>query len=290
MAKFGSKEAVLAQISDLFDTLNAGNLQADEMDLLVELTRELHERTAILRYKAYESKVFGTTSKTTDIEVDEVVEVKVENEIQVEDTPVVEEAVIETETSIEPEMSEEPSTESQSEQPIFDFNLFDEPTPEVSNEPTGFDLFDAPTVEEQAPEPELESPRWDAPVGTPTESTTDIPAVETPIKPEPQSTHEPHFTDIFSRITIANNSGSRLMMTKLDTLIGTFGLNEKLQCISELFGGSSETFTHAISELDQQTNYLDAKKVMARYAALYQWDLESELTIDFVLKVERRFM
>lgn len=290
MANFGSKEAILSEISELFDKMNMGTLQAAEMDQLVALTRELQERVAILRYKSYEAKVFGSNEVVTDLAVESA-------DVSVVEPPVVEQTVDVEETLEEETPFESVAVETQTEQPIFDFNLFEEQATEAPEEETiGFDLFAEPPVDEPSPLTQ-EPPMWEEPqpANPMPSSTTNAAFEDVPASPEesmPASISEspaPEM-DLFRRITIANYAGSRLMMTKLETLVGTFGLNEKLQCISELFGGSSETFSHAISELDQQVNYPEAKKVMARYAALYQWDLESDLTIDFVLKVERRYL
>jgi hypothetical protein len=80
------------------------------------------------------------------------------------------------------------------------------------------------------------------------------------------------------------------MSSKLQTLVGCFGLNDKLQCIRELFQGSSESFNQAIDQLDNQPDFSAAKRVLAQYAQQYSWDLESNLTAEFIQKVERRYL
>jgi hypothetical protein len=83
--------------------------------------------------------------------------------------------------------------------------------------------------------------------------------------------------------------GSRLILSKLDTLIGAFGFNEKFQCIQELFKSSSEDFNQAIMILDNLQNFNEAKNQLEYYVHLYNWNLESEIVGEFIRKVERRF-
>lgn len=86
------------------------------------------------------------------------------------------------------------------------------------------------------------------------------------------------------------DSGSRLMSPKIQTLVGAFGLNEKLQCIRELYNGSSEEFNQAIEILDNQTSFQAAKNVLSHDAVANAWDLDSNLVNEFLQKVERRFL
>jgi hypothetical protein len=75
----------------------------------------------------------------------------------------------------------------------------------------------------------------------------------------------------------------------LDTLIGSFSLNEKLQLINELFGGSSDEFSSSIKRLDSQVNLVSARSILADMAENQRWDLESETTEEFILKICRRY-
>jgi len=75
----------------------------------------------------------------------------------------------------------------------------------------------------------------------------------------------------------------------LDTLIGSFSLNEKLQLINELFGGSSDEFSSSIKRLDAQGDLTSARSILATMAENHSWDLESETTEEFILKVCRRY-
>jgi hypothetical protein len=78
-------------------------------------------------------------------------------------------------------------------------------------------------------------------------------------------------------------------MSRLDTLIGSFGLNERLQFINELFEGSSEAFSEAIKTIDSLSGQHEALSRASSLATQYKWDKDSETVEDFVLKIKRRY-
>ena len=66
-------------------------------------------------------------------------------------------------------------------------------------------------------------------------------------------------TSFLDRFSMEDNSmSSNYQGAKIDTLIGAFGLNQKLLFINELFNGSSELFSDAIKILDAQSNFKEA--------------------------------
>jgi hypothetical protein len=75
----------------------------------------------------------------------------------------------------------------------------------------------------------------------------------------------------------------------LETLIGSFTLNERLQFINELFDGSSDLFSSAIKRLDTLDNRDSARSVIAEYAVENNWDLDGEVVEDFMLKICSRY-
>ena len=289
MSKFGSKEEILSSIQALFENIQSGSLTADEMESLVELTRELHERALILRYKSYEEKIFGIAPTNVEVQMEETFE---EMEAAAEVEEISEEPHILSFEEVEEEILEHEKQEVTNDEPVFDFDMFEkaeeedifspemviESTPEL--EPT---IFNEPSVEEVYAEPEISEPI--------AEETFEVES--TPIFNEPETTVESEVnTDIFNRYSSNTDDSlsSRLMSSKLQTLVGSFGLNDKLQCIRELFKGSSEAFNQAIEQLDNQADFSAAKRVLAQYAQQYSWDLESNLTAEFIQKVERRYL
>ena len=74
----------------------------------------------------------------------------------------------------------------------------------------------------------------------------------------------------------------------LESLIGAFTLNEKLQFINELFEGSSDDFSTNIKQLDQLASMDAARNMLAELAQTFNWDTESEIVEDFIYKICRR--
>lgn len=352
MSKLGSKEEILAAIQTHFEHIQSGSLTADGMESLVELTRELHERALILRYKAYEEKVLGVRTVPADPEPEETeaataetvpAETAAETISQPESEPAQHSLGFE---AVEAEILQaEPPIPA--EEPVFDFDMFEKAeanifTPEpVAEEPA----VEEPVAETPVSEPAAEAPAPEV-ISTPSQEAQAIAdeIEESPVTvsqqmpiaeensepvniftpytpaPNPEPTPEPQAemplpeelaimnepviipekpqvqqedNDMFKRFSNNGGSddslGSRLMSTKLTTLVGAFGLNEKLQCIRELFKGSSEAFNNAIETLDQQENFAAAKRILAQYAQQNSWNLESNLTAEFIQKVERRY-
>jgi len=95
---------------------------------------------------------------------------------------------------------------------------------------------------------------------------------------------------VYKRLTNEDNSlAARLMAVRLETLKGAFGFNERLQIIQELFDGSNDDFTQAIERLDALNSKNEARNIVSTYAHQYAWDKDSNLALEFIQKVERRY-
>ncbi len=252
MSNLHSIETRLKAIQQLIGKLNQDSLSSDELEELVGYTRELYERSVILQYKAYEEKVFGQREIAAPIEV--------------EVSPVV-----------EPIPADEPVAETQDEavneedtQPAFDFSLFDEPIADVIDETP------APETEEHI---------------SITHSSTDDNGVHEErvvVEQVKVSMNEGDAASIAAQFAcdMAEISG---FSAPLSSLVGAFGLNERLQFINELFRGSSEEFAEAIKELDSLGSADEARQAAARFALRNNWQLDSETVHDFLGKLKRRY-
>jgi hypothetical protein len=120
--------------------------------------------------------------------------------------------------------------------------------------------------------------------------------------PEPEVSVEPQanfLDDISNPETTSINSAWILQIEQtirsdrsvfpLETLIGSFSLNEKLQFINELFDGSSDAFSTATKKLDVCQHMSEAREQLSDYSSTYNWDLESEIVEDFIFKICRRY-
>ena len=90
-------------------------------------------------------------------------------------------------------------------------------------------------------------------------------------------------------LKIEKSIAQNYQVMTLETLIGSFTLNERLQFINELFDGSSDLFSSAIKRLDALDNRDSARSVIAEYAAENKWDLDGEVVEDFMLKICSRY-
>jgi hypothetical protein len=260
--KFETKEKLVESIKLLFDKTSEGTISSLELDKLVTQTRELYERALIIRYKSYEEKVYGEIQPINDFSEEKV------------DETIIEELFTET------KVSEIPKDVNK----ISDFKIFDEEKPTLDfsifeNEETWTDENQKQQITDTEEQLEKKS------------AYNELSNEEnTAFTEQKEEVVEFNDTDVFAGILKNDNTlGSILMLSKIDTLVGAFGFNEKLQCIQELFDGSSETFNEVILKLDAQADFSDAKKVLIELYNKHNWELDNAVTIDFIQKVERRF-
>ncbi|MFN5417699.1 MAG: hypothetical protein ACK5B9_11630 [Flavobacteriia bacterium] len=331
MSKFGTKEEIVKAIESHFSTMQHGKMSMEDLETLVEQARELYERVLVLRYKAYEEKIFGEAKEVLNPIENTVTESNIVEEIHQAEVESIEQANLPQDESFTFEREADVVDIQEEGEPVFDFSLFDEPIAETQIvTETTFDLTENTAeieetaineyVEEEqvidyASETEIEAVSLEEPTfkqeeihaveftheihdfnETPSEEIHEEEFVnelnETPVQ-ETVSTpvYESDQEDIFKHILSSedNSLGSRLMQSRLDTLIGAFGFNEKFQCIQDLFNGSSDDFNQAIDVLDGMHTFDEAKKQLQFYVRLNNWNLESPITAEFVRKIERRF-
>ena len=290
----GYKE-LLDKLNGLVHSLENGELSLDELNELEAVTRTLHERSIILRYKAFESSVLGK-EETTDTEEVPAEDVESEEETT-SDAPA--EALAVSDGSQETEAESDPEPE---EEPAFDFAIFDqEETPteeEETSEPEPEPIAETPEPVVE-PEPVPEPTQAPEPVVETVEATVETPEVEA--EPEVEEDEEPasvpppvpaastgnSFLDRFAQQD--NSVAGRFSAGPLDSLIGAFGLNERLRFINDLFDGSSEKFSDAIKALDAQSDLDSAKAKAAGYAEENEWDPEEEVVAEFMNYLNRRY-
>jgi hypothetical protein len=269
MTNLSALESTLNAIQATYVKLEEGNISQEELDVLVENSKVLYERAVILRYKAYEEKIFG------------VREMQITDETEITpETEEIQETVFESplnSISVEEEL-EEPIEENSDwnleivEQPAFDFSLFDDSSEEVMNE----------ELEENAIEHISVTSTSTEDFGLHEEKIIMEQSTITPVAEENRS-----FINHFSHID--PSFFTKIGMSKLDSLIGSFGLNERLQFINELFDGSSEAFSEAIKAVDNFPSYHDAIIKVSMYANLYNWDNNSETVEELITKIKRRY-
>ena len=294
---------LLNELTTYQQRLEQGELQLEELNQLVQLSQELLERYTILRYKAYEGKeireeVYQNESESEehgtwsmDIQSEKESESEEHGAMSMDDQSESEseseehgtwsmEKQSESESESEEHgtwsmekqsESESESEEQNSEAVAFDFSLFDDTAEEVQDT----------LLEENAVEHVSISAVTEEVEGISEQKITMEQVIQTPVADDNKA-----FIKHFS--AIEPGFFSQIGMSHLDTLIGSFGLNERLQYINELFNGSSEAFSDAVKRLDQVGSYQDALIEASKYAHEFDWDIESETVEELVTKLKRR--
>jgi hypothetical protein len=114
MEELIATEQVLEKVKIAFHNVKTGILTKEELEDLVINTHALYERAIILRYKAYEAKVFGKDINSDSTKTEKI-EIKTEKII-------VSEAKIESKLEPEVQVLNNPS-------PTIDFSIFDDLEP-----------------------------------------------------------------------------------------------------------------------------------------------------------------
>ena len=274
------KELVSA-IENGLKKISKGNITLIELEETVASSRELYERLLIVRYKVYENSILA------DKESQELEVVYKETEVKKE-----EETIPDENKDIEIIFEEE--TNDIAEDSIIRFDLF--ATPEIESE----------VEEEVLPSTEAEEatfPNENAPSFNLIKEDLQEEALEKEIiaalkeieniandSAETSKEIAEDASSLFPKLMkIEKSIAQNYQVMTLETLIGSFTLNERLQFINELFDGSSDLFSSAIKRLDALDNRDSARSVIAEYAAENNWDLDGEVVEDFMLKICSRY-
>lgn len=172
--------------------------------------------------------------------------------------------------------------QTQIETPIDLFGSIDE-TPEAPEFEVTFAISDSEELEQEQVN-EIEEQVNEIEEVNEIKEVAEEEVVEAPTQWEPQFSND---QPIWMAEMEANIRDSRSVFP-LESLIGAFTLNEKLQFINELFEGSSDDFSNNIKLLDQLSTMDAARSMVTALAKTHNWDTESEITEDFMYKICRR--
>ena len=271
------KELVSA-IENGLKKISKGNITRIELEETVASSRELYERLLIVRYKVYENSILA------DKESEELEVVYKETEVKKE-----EETIPDENKDIEIIFEEE--TNDIAEDSIIRFDLF--ATPEIESEVEEDEVL--PEVEKEIEQsiekdilPEIEIKEEELVE----ENLYSEEEIENTANNNAETSKEiaEDASSLFPKILkIEKSIAQNYQVMTLETLIGSFTLNERLQFINELFDGSSDLFSSAIKRLDALDNRDSARSVIAEYAAENNWELDGEVVEDFMLKICSRY-
>jgi len=271
------KELVSA-IENGLKKISKGNITLIELEETLASSRELYERLLIVRYKVYENSILANEESEELEIVDKESEVKKEEETNPDENKDIE-IIFEEETNdiaedsiIRFDLFATPEIESEVEE--------DEVLPEVENE------IEQSIEEEVLPEIEIKEEELVE------ENLDSEEEIENTANDSAETSKEitEDASSLFPKLMkIEKSIAQNYQVMTLETLIGSFTLNERLQFINELFDGSSDLFSSAIKRLDALDNRDSARSVIAEYAAENNWDLDGEVVEDFMLKICSRY-
>jgi hypothetical protein len=277
-------------IEKLVDKMESGELSIHELVELETLTGDLHERSIILKYKAFENKFEDSNSDQEDLE-ESLVEADAQHQDKGTGSDPVEDEMLEEAEELQQELEIE-SEPVEKELPPMDFSMFDEPEaeatkPEETKKPYQINLTQNDFIEDEIEKPEPVVEKTPEPV---VEVEAEPEAKPKPVVEEPKIVVKEKGTSFLDRLSITDNSiSSQLAGRKLDTLTGAFGINQRLLYINELFEGSGEAFSDAVKTLDTQSDLDAASDKVEEMAFKNSWNPEEEAVLEFLAIIKRRY-
>ena len=273
--------ALIEEITALLAKIKSGEATLNELEAFAAAANQLNERAIILRYKAIEAKVYGRTGAVPVSETPAAVKEEI--------VPIIEAQ------EVHPEPEEEPSfdlfgmdTEEEEEEALLPkTEIVSGKETESKEEEVSFELIEDKVEEESVEEDPIQA--FVEPVREIEKEEEKAPVIPEPAFAAPiENTQGLH--PIYGKLN--SNDGTlaaRLMSVRLETLKGAFGFNERLQIIQELFNGSNDEFNSLIDQIENITSKDQARSLVSSYANKYHWDADSQLAIELVQKVERKY-
>jgi hypothetical protein len=251
----------IKRIQEIYEKLEKESLVSEELEELVKLSSEMYEKALILRFKAAEERVFEGKKVPT---------VAVAEDIVIIQTP-----------HVEPTVDPVQMEHDVASPPVLDFDIFEpmnhakpeekveepEEEPQAEKMPDSVEEVLEPEVQKEA-EPVQEIKEEMAP--PPTSASDDLPA---------------EWASFFKKVFDEHSSG---IQTRLNALSGSFGLNERLLYINELFDGNAELFSDAIRHLDALNDWNACATELSVMGTQRSWDKTNDVTGEFILHVRRK--
>lgn len=248
-------EKLIAEIAAKIAQLKDGKLPMNELESLVTLSVDLHERLAVLRHLAYQKYGEPETEKITA-------------ENQKTESPQVETAF--DFSSITESMKDEViETKKPEPTPTFDFSVTADPV--AKNEKKSEPII---AVEETQKSLHVirEEIKQESSLHEKFQAEQDVPLNEKLKQAEELPLRK------------------KLGLQPIADLRTEIGIGKKFEYINFLFAGDAKAYETAITELNNCANAEAAKQKLNVYASVYRWDLEDKTIIKFVELVERRFL
>lgn len=250
--KFKRLKEIAAELNRKLVELSDGRLSKNELENLTEESRELYERLVVLRFKAFQEEVNGSSPQIE------------EKTSPVEPAPIP--------TSVEEEQLDY--------EPI----AFRIDNVEKTDTGTQVSLIDA--IEEVAKEvvtTNHEPVQATAPV-------ENVVAQNNPLNDYmKQGSRENFYEKLSKTIEQKETLSHKMEHTSIPDLKRAISLNQRFQFSKELFKGNNQEYEVAIEKLNTTTRE-EAMKQLENLRNKYQWNDTSAVTNDFKDLVERRYL
>jgi len=245
---------IAEQILELSRKLEKGELHADEIMEMTELTRQLHERMIVLQYKTFEESVIQDGQKEKQQEVsassNDVAEEKAAGIAE----PEPQEPAAEVETT---EVKEE----------------------EESNEGEEYPKKEAPILEANEERAEFR-------IDNSVIASNQISLIDSI---EEIKEMEKSLNDAFSDST--PSLAQRLNKKPITNLKSSITINQKFKFISSLFNNDTAAFEAAVERINSCSSYLEADEyIQNSLTDRYEWEMKSPPVREMLELVERRFL
>lgn len=324
MTSFDTLQSISSRLNELTVQLSTSKLSKEELVEFEMLSRKLYERAVILNYKAKEERVYGKSTdkfinpilpfsnKQDELEKAEIDNIVAENNLEAIDEEhnidITQDVEIETKDSdqIDDHYKEvETETSAEGERVQFDFSGgFETP----SSEEKSIKKNEIHIIEELAISDEKEDAKQDGISNTEESSSESLNnrKEESIAQREETVVHEKSSDSLsdtfkednaktasfYARFAKANKEavGDRLGTSKINSLRGAIGLNDRLQFVSELFGGDTNSYNNAIDQLDQLGNSEDALHKLSEIASNKNWNKDDSSIDEFAHFITRRYV
>jgi hypothetical protein len=246
------REELLKRIEEIYKKLENHSLESSEIDELVDLSNNLYERALVLRYKVAEQRIFGENKRQTINSIADSTDDLAEVNIS---ESVISEAI-------------DFNVFGSQEEKILEYETV-EMEPKIQTTEMILDFSDSAEIEaEEVNREDIE----------PLEEKEVVPV---------QIHYEPKEWDsYFSKVLADYSTG---IQKPLMSLAGSFGLNERILYINELFSGEAEKFSAAVLSIDKLEDWNSCKNALGTIANEQNWEKEIDTVGEFVLHVYRKY-
>jgi hypothetical protein len=262
------------------ESLENGALSVEDISIMLEEARELHERIAILQFQAGQPKPAAA-----------IVENRIEEVVETQSQPETPKGELNFSFDFSTRRDKEEIQTEEEKEKTNQTNLLDaiEETPEEQVEIVAKEEVPAITIEEPVEIVEEIVEESVEEIDTTEKNIQIEPESEATVNDIAQNRHAASINDKFADRAEQETLADRLGKSPISSLPEAIGLNQKFLFMNDLFEGENGLYNEAIQSLNNFTNFIDADEFINTLVARHNWDMTDKTTQDFVELVERRY-